>query len=137
MPARSTSREDVEDLEKLQPRRTRSSLEDGKEETPANHVEALEDDAEEEVTRCICGSQEYPGLPVTNSEHTKIPKQSDPNSSGLSEDSTGWFIQCDKCEVWQHGGCVGIMDEATSPEEYFCERCRKDLHKISTDVNGY
>ena len=119
----------------LQPRRTRSSLEDSKEATPANHEKLADDEVEDEVTRCICGSQEYPGLPVTSDDQLQT-KSNDPNSSALSEDSTGWFIQCDKCEVWQHGGCVGIMDEATSPEEYFCEQCRKDLHKVSKDLNG-
>jgi hypothetical protein len=29
------------------------------------------------------------------------------------------------------------MNEDTSPEEYFCEECRKDLHKIFTAPNGY
>jgi len=24
-----------------------------------------------------------------------------------------------------------------SPDEYFCEECRKDLHKVFTDKNGY
>jgi hypothetical protein len=29
------------------------------------------------------------------------------------------------------------MNEDTSPEEYFCEECRKDLHRIFTAPNGY
>ena len=49
----------------------------------------------------------------------------------------GLFIQCDVCKVWQHGGCVGIMDEAASPDEYFCEECRKDLHKVTSSPKGY
>lgn len=57
-------------------------------------------------------------------------------SSLLAEDAGGLFIQCDVCKVWQHGGCVGIMEESKSPEEYFCEQCRKDLHKITTSANG-
>lgn len=28
------------------------------------------------------------------------------------------------------------MDEAMSPDEYFCEECRKDLHKIKNESNG-
>jgi hypothetical protein len=32
---------------------------------------------------------------------------------------------------------VGIMSEDASPDEYFCEQCRKDLHKIYTAANGY
>lgn len=80
---------------------------------------------EDEVTRCVCGYQDYPGLP------------SDAAKSLEGDDLSGLFIQCDICKVWQHGGCVGIMDEAASPEEYFCEECRKDLHRLTTSPNGY
>lgn len=59
------------------------------------------------------------------------------SSVTLQEDAGGLFIQCDICKVWQHGGCVGIMDEAMSPEEYFCEECRSDLHKITSTANGW
>lgn len=54
----------------------------------------------------------------------------------LTEDVTGFFVQCDVCKVWQHGACVGIFSAESSPEEYFCEQCRKDLHKIHTANNG-
>lgn len=57
-------------------------------------------------------------------------------SDPLADEPGSLFIQCDKCQVWQHGGCVGIMDEASCPDEYFCEECRKDLHKIITHSNG-
>ncbi|KAK2756577.1 hypothetical protein FQN54_005470 [Arachnomyces sp. PD_36] len=103
-----------------------------------------EDGDEEEITRCICGQQDYPGLPVTSREAAgKSGVKDEPalNSSGpasdaLSEEAGSLFIQCDSCKVWQHGGCVGIMDEATSPDEYFCEECKKHLHRIVTGVNG-
>jgi hypothetical protein len=93
----------------------------------------LDDDIaeEDEVTRCVCGYLEYPGLP------------SDAAKSGLADaevqgdDLSGLFIQCDICKVWQHGGCVGIMQEEASPDEYFCEECRKDLHKVMTSPKGY
>lgn len=86
----------------------------------------LDDDMveEDEITRCVCGYQEYPGPP------------SDAAKSLEGDDLSGLFIQCDICKVWQHGGCVGIMDEAASPEEYFCEECRKDLHKVTTSPKG-
>ena len=96
----------------------------------------LEDDIEEEeeVTRCVCGNQEYPGPPV---ELGKNKPASLSLSSDLQNDEAGsLFIQCDICKVWQHGGCVGIMDEAMSPEEYFCEECRKDFHKLMTGQRG-
>jgi len=28
------------------------------------------------------------------------------------------------------------MDEATSPEEYFCEECRRELHQLKTSPSG-
>jgi hypothetical protein len=64
------------------------------------------------------------------------------------------MIQCDTCNVWQHGACVGIPTEEETPDgtsaiipsqcelipdlarlstprvsaEYYCEKCRPDLH---------
>ncbi|KAB8233114.1 hypothetical protein ETB97_008025 [Aspergillus alliaceus] len=107
-----------------------------------------EEDEEEEITRCLCGQQEYPGLPPSrrdllgrNGVHARV--KDDPilnfsadSSDLLSDDIGSMFIQCDQCKVWQHGGCVGIMDEAMSPDEYFCEECRKDLHRIKNESNG-
>ncbi|KAK6832119.1 hypothetical protein RU639_002737 [Aspergillus parasiticus] len=110
--------------------------------------EGEEDEEEEEITRCLCGQQEYPGLPPSrrdllgrNGMHGRV--KDDPilnfsvDLSDLMSDEIGsMFIQCDQCKVWQHGGCVGIMDEAMSPDEYFCEECRKDLHRIKNESNG-
>lgn len=110
--------------------------------------EEYEEGDEEEITRCICGQQDYPGLPPSRREAfdcgglaSGIKDESALNlptdaSDMLPEEIGSMFIQCDACKVWQHGGCVGIMDEAMSPEEYFCEECRKDLHKIKTESNG-
>src|SRR5438034_7929362 len=106
-----------------------------------------EDGDEEEITRCICGQQDYPGLPLGSREaanRSTTVKSGIKDELGysaaasdiLSEDAGSLFIQCDSCKVWQHGGCVGIMDEAMSPDEYFCEECRKDLHKIVSGLNG-
>ena len=103
---------------------------------------------EEEVTRCLCRQQEYPGLPPSRRESLSRARsvqgqkdegaQNPPagSSGALPEEIGSMFIQCDICKVWQHGGCVGIMDEAMSPDEYFCEECRKDLHKIRSEPNG-
>jgi hypothetical protein len=88
---------------------------------------------EDEVTRCVCGFQDYPGL---SSDAAKS-SAALPDTEAPSDDLGGLFIQCDICKVWQHGGCVGIMDEAASPDEYFCEECRKDLHKVTTSPKGY
>ncbi|RDW62307.1 FYVE zinc finger [Coleophoma cylindrospora] len=98
----------------------------------------VEDD---EAVRCICGFDEYPGPPPMDedSKHgIKDGIEIEPVIAGADapEDLAGFFLQCDMCKVWQHGGCVGIMNEEQSPEEYFCEECRKDLHKIFTAPNG-
>ena len=133
-PSRSQS---FEDLDAAQPRRGRRSQDTVKDEATNAIDEDVEDESEEELTRCICGNQEYPGLPVSVGDSGKDSSKTDSDPATFAEDTTGWFIQCDDCKVWQHGGCVGIMDEATSPEEYFCEQCRKDLHKITSMANGY
>lgn len=86
-------------------------------------------DDEEETTRCICGYQEYPG-PPSDDEDLAV------GSDLQAEDVGGLFIQCDKCKVWQHGGCVGIMEEKSVPENYFCEECRKDLHNLLSSPKG-
>ncbi|KAL9640105.1 MAG: hypothetical protein Q9164_000492 [Protoblastenia rupestris] len=134
--ANSRSSEDQDDSTKAPPRRTRSKNDEAKTEPLANFENDNDDnDDNDEETRCICGQQEYPGLPVTSSDVDK--DKSQVNSDPISvEDNTGWFIQCDNCQVWQHGGCVGILDESQSPEKYFCEECHKDLHVILIDVNG-
>jgi hypothetical protein len=61
------------------------------------------------ITRCVCGD---------------------------NEDQEGFMIQCDKCHVWQHGDCVGILGEHDSPEKYFCEECAPDLplHKRMKEI---
>ena len=87
--------------------------------------EAAED--EEEVTRCLCGQQEYPGPPLSEAYGA---------SEAQTDDAGGLFIQCDGCSVWQHGGCVGIFDEATSPDKYYCEDCRPKQHEVHVDARG-
>ena len=100
--------------------------------------EVAEDD---EAVRCICGFDDYPGPPQmgdADSKHGIKDGIEEPviTVAEVTEDLAGFFLQCDICKVWQHGGCVGIMNEDTSPDEYFCEECRKDLHRIYTATNG-
>lgn len=103
----------------------------------------IEEDAEDdEAVRCICGFEEYPGPPqIADDDSKQAVKQGVEkaliNTSDVTEDLAGFFLQCDVCKVWQHGGCVGIMNEDSSPDEYFCEECRKDLHRIHMTPNGY
>ncbi|WWC62671.1 uncharacterized protein I303_105268 [Kwoniella dejecticola CBS 10117] len=62
------------------------------------------DEAEEEVkdvTRCVC----------------------------QKEDIDVMMIQCDKCNVWQHGECMGIWGDEEAPDEYFCEECKPERHQ--------
>lgn len=87
-----------------------------------NFPEVTAETTVDEVTRCICGSDE---LLV-------------PDNSGADFDDVdpGFFIQCDKCSVWQHGYCVGIKGETNAPEKYWCEKCRPDLHYLFVDKYG-
>lgn len=97
-------------------------------------------DEDEEAVRCICGYEDYPGPPPFDEDSKHGVKDPDINSifaTDVTEDGAGLFVQCDVCKVWQHGACVGIMTAESSPDEYFCEDCRKDLHKIFTASNGY
>ena len=83
---------------------------------------------EEEITRCICGHQDYPGPPLSEA------------FSGVhahAEDAGGLFIQCDGCSVWQHGGCVGIIEESRSPDKYYCEECKPKQHELHSDSRRY
>ncbi|KAL8785971.1 MAG: hypothetical protein Q9213_003047 [Squamulea squamosa] len=146
IPPKSPLSESQEPTTKPQARRTRSSQEAPKIEPDATQDEEEHDEEdvedEEEITRCVCGHQEYPGMPTAFKDPARGGSKttSDPGETGssatLQEDTGGLFIQCDICKVWQHGGCVGIMDEATSPEEYFCEQCRQELHTITITATG-
>ncbi|KAF4629802.1 hypothetical protein G7Y89_g8341 [Cudoniella acicularis] len=95
---------------------------------------------DDEAVRCICGFDEYPGPPQLGDEDSKHGIKDGIEEpiitvADITEDGAGFFLQCDVCKVWQHGYCVGIMNEDMSPEEYFCEECRKDLHRIFTAPN--
>ena len=114
--------------------RRRTREQDNDEEDTAKLEDDLDDDMaeEDEVTRCVCGYQDYPGMPSDVAKSSSALTDLDVQGDDLG----GLFIQCDICKVWQHGGCVGIMQEEASPDEYFCEECRKDLHKVMTSPKG-
>lgn len=141
---RSQSIDDAESGSKDIPHtRQRQRAHDDDDDPPREEDEDDLEDEEEEVTRCLCGQQEYPGLPPSRREALgrgtiKLESGQVPTdlSDPMSDEIGSMFIQCDLCKVWQHGGCVGIMDEATSPDEYFCEECRKDLHSIKDEPHG-
>ncbi|XP_059528316.1 PHD finger protein 20-like protein 1 isoform X3 [Myotis daubentonii] len=54
-----------------------------------------EDDALNEIVRCICEMDE----------------------------ENGFMIQCDECLCWQHSVCLGLLEESI-PEQYTCYVCR-------------
>jgi hypothetical protein len=105
---------------------------------------------DEETTRCVCGFTEYPGPPVelppptfaASHRATKsnsvvaLPLPPAADTDGQADEPGSLFIQCDTCQVWQHGGCVGIMAVAASPDNYFCERCRPELHQVLKTLSG-
>ncbi|KAH6628504.1 hypothetical protein F5144DRAFT_594504 [Chaetomium tenue] len=95
---------------------------------------------EDEAVRCVCGNEEYQGPPPLDEDSKHGFKHGfgleSFFSAEVTDDTAGFFVQCDVCKVWQHGGCVGIMTEEASPDEYFCEKCRDDLHKLWTASNG-
>jgi hypothetical protein len=44
---------------------------------------------------------------------------------GENSKQTEFMISCDRCEVWLHGKCLGII-EGGEPEVFFCENCEPD-----------
>ncbi|KAM3500425.1 hypothetical protein MY11210_009520 [Beauveria gryllotalpidicola] len=139
-PSASLSSEPLEDFEEgLMPRRRRRGLDDDPEKIlhsdmmdgMANASDEMQDE-EDEAVRCICGSEDYPGRPPVDGPDAELFASVDLTA----EDVTGFFVQCDVCKVWQHGACVGIFSAESSPDEYFCEQCRQDLHKITVANNG-
>ncbi|KAM0561168.1 hypothetical protein ACHAPJ_003672 [Fusarium lateritium] len=137
-PSGSLSSEPFEDLDDtLLGRRRKRNHEDDNEKVAkpdnfdmANGSDDLQEE-EDEAVRCICDSEDYPGRPPVEGADSDFF-----NAIEFTEDVTGFFVQCDICKVWQHGACVGIFSAESSPDEYFCEQCRKDLHKIYTASNG-
>ena len=131
--------------EPLATRRSRRGNDNGKEDIvkSANEDEDV-DEADKDITRCICGQALYPGPPAL-AHHRSISKiglkdETNPTHDGigsdsLSDDTGDFFIQCDSCQVWQHGGCVGLTDESMSPDYYYCEQCRPDFHRVCRVAN--
>jgi hypothetical protein len=136
--------------ESVAPRRSRRGNDNEKDEKIKQPEEEEESEGlEEDVTRCICGHAEYPGPPasIRDFTHRRTSKAGSKDVGGqtdeantsdtLSDDVGNFFIQCDNCHVWQHGGCVGLTDESMSPDFYYCEECKPEFHKVIRASNGY
>ncbi|KAK7914458.1 PHD-finger domain-containing protein [Apiospora marii] len=143
--ATTASTDDLAPL--LRRRSTRVKDEDREKQPKGEHLDMANtsDDNEiqedDEAVRCVCGFEDYPGPPPldedTKSHALKDSIDLEPIFSiDITEDLGGFFVQCDTCKVWEHGLCVGIVTEESSPDNYYCEQCRRDLHKIYTASNG-
>ncbi|KAK8061375.1 Histone deacetylase complex subunit CTI6 [Apiospora phragmitis] len=143
--ATTASTDDIAPL--LRRRSTRVKDEDREKQPKSEHIDManISDDNEiqedDEAVRCVCGFEDYPGPPPldedTKSHALKDSIDLEPIFSiDITEDLGGFFVQCDTCKVWEHGLCVGIVTEESSPDNYYCEQCRRDLHKIYTASNG-
>ncbi|KAF8806383.1 hypothetical protein BYT27DRAFT_7167594 [Phlegmacium glaucopus] len=70
-----------------------------------NQVQDPQEEEEQGITRCVCGSAE-----------------DDP-------DAGEFMVQCETCKVWQHGLCMGYQSEdQVHDDDYYCEQCRPELH---------
>lgn len=74
----------------------------------ASNNDVLDDDDGE--TRCICNNVDPP-------------------------DDSGLYIQCEECSIWQHGYCMGIIENET-PDKYWCEQCKPELHTLYVESAG-
>ncbi|KAI8578492.1 hypothetical protein K450DRAFT_247148 [Umbelopsis ramanniana AG] len=90
-------------------RRGRSANGSRRRQPLAQTQSSSEDDSSDSgsVTRCICGEIHNVGL----------------------------MVQCDKCEVWQHCSCIGLLEQDI-PEQYYCEECRPENHSWIKQPNG-
>jgi hypothetical protein len=80
--------------------------ENGDVEVPLGEEDGADGDEEEtaEVTRCVCqrqGELSFHGQRSVTAKYVDVDDM---------------FIQCDKCNVWQHGPCVGIWGDEEAPE---------------------
>lgn len=120
-----------------QPRRSKRQHDIDDEDTTKTEEPVEEEvNEDEETTRCMCGQLDYPGPPVDAPAGIARGGKNVSPPEELSDEISGLFIQCDDCLVWQHGGCVSIMENSAVPENYYCEECKPDLHQIFKSTSG-
>ncbi|GAP91814.1 putative phd-finger domain-containing protein [Rosellinia necatrix] len=128
-------------------RRSTRGKDDDREKQPKLEITGMppapdEIQEDDESVRCICGHDEYPGPPPFDEDSKHGVKDAIDHERifaiEITDELAGFFVQCEICNTWQHGACVGFTTEESNPEdvEYYCEQCRKDLHKIYTASNG-
>uniref|UniRef100_A0A8D0MSD9 PHD finger protein 20-like protein 1 n=1 Tax=Sus scrofa TaxID=9823 RepID=A0A8D0MSD9_PIG len=97
---KKSKQHDLSDMEFLDDSSTESLLLSGDEYNQdfdsTNFEESQdEEDALNEIVRCVCEMDE----------------------------ENGFMIQCEECLCWQHGVCMGLLEESI-PEQYICYICR-------------
>ncbi|KAK9386186.1 transcription factor S-II, central domain-containing protein [Lipomyces mesembrius] len=116
--------------------------------TKGHHSQKLTEEVEaEDMRRAISTSKaknreqserKKPKPKLQRTKKQNMPEEEDESSvrcvCGLEatdpEDDKPLMAQCEECLCWQHPECtMGITDEAEVPDQYFCERCRPELHE--------
>jgi hypothetical protein len=45
-------------------------------------------------------------------------------------DAGEFMVQCESCNVWQHGLCMGFdSEDQLHDDDYYCEKCRPEMHE--------
>ena len=96
------------------------------------HAECLGMDAEDLTARekfiCVhCGT----AILVVNTETDEfiqnVPVLGADNDHVIcccdEQNESGFMLQCERCDTWQHGKCMKLKDGQT-PDKYFCHICR-------------
>ncbi|VIO87050.1 Uncharacterized protein BM_BM3397 [Brugia malayi] len=107
---------------------TRSSISGAEEETSVNDY-VDEKETEDEGFRTTIVTTGVDSSSNSNSEDDWEEEYTTRCYCGLNHNDE-FMIQCDVCNVWQHGKCVGI-DRRRVPDTYQCEECNPRLLKLS------
>lgn len=86
--------------------------------------DAPEEEEEQGVTRCVCGSAgaPYPLDTSTFAHQARLMLEDDPEAGEF-------MVQCETCGVWQHGLCMGYLTEdQVQDTDYHCELCKPEMH---------
>eukprot|EP00026_Physarum_polycephalum_P001045 Phypoly_transcript_01046.p1 GENE.Phypoly_transcript_01046~~Phypoly_transcript_01046.p1 ORF type:complete len:1142 (+),score=210.11 Phypoly_transcript_01046:269-3694(+) len=87
-------------------------------------------DSEKDIISRVQSSRAHRNDPVTQDSEESTDEDDDEEDTSVircacgNNVDFGLMIQCEKCEVWQHAGCVGLKSSASIPSHYYCERCK-------------